>query len=88
MYQEKYPNNKVSYDSFREIFNRDYNFSFGYPRKDTCSTCDTNKSRKAQFDQSIASATNEDEKLDLRTDLKQFLVEEKLHLSKVLSSMN
>lgn len=81
MYQESNPNCKISYDSFREIFNHDYNFSFGYPRKDTCSTCDSNKSKKAAFETSIASAS-EAEKIILQNDLDKLLVEEKLHLSK------
>lgn len=40
MYKTKYPNNPVSYDSYRKIFETNYNISFGYPRSDTCSHCD------------------------------------------------
>lgn len=31
---------KVSYDYYRKIFLTEFNISFGYPRVDTCSTCD------------------------------------------------
>lgn len=34
-------NNQPSYESYRHIFNTQFNISFGYPRMDTCSTCDT-----------------------------------------------
>lgn len=81
MYTELNPNNKVSYDSFRDIFNNDYNFSFGYPRKDTCSTCDSNKSNKAAIEQSLATATD-DEKITLEENLNKLVIEEKLHLKK------
>lgn len=33
---EKYP----SYESYRHIFNTQFNIAFGYPRMDMCSTCD------------------------------------------------
>lgn len=40
LYKEAHPNNHVSYDSYRNIFNSNYNIGFGYPRTDTCSNCD------------------------------------------------
>lgn len=40
MFKDKYPGIKVSYQTYREIFKRDFNLSFGYPRSDTCSQCD------------------------------------------------
>lgn len=30
----------MSYETYRQIFNKDFNISFGYPRSDTCSSCD------------------------------------------------
>jgi hypothetical protein len=46
MYSELYPNNPVSYEFYRNVFNTEYNFGFGYPRKDSCSKCDEFKARK------------------------------------------
>lgn len=40
MFKEKYTACKISYDSYREIFNTKFNIAFGYPRSDTCSFCD------------------------------------------------
>lgn len=40
MFKEKFPSVKVSYESYRLMFNNKFNISFGYPRSDTCSTCD------------------------------------------------
>lgn len=40
MFKIKYPDIKVSYETYRNIFNTKFNISFGYPRIDTCSFCD------------------------------------------------
>ena len=40
LYCERYPDDKVSRESYRKIFTEKFNIGFGYPRKDTCSTCD------------------------------------------------
>ena len=40
MFKQVYPTEKVSYETYRNIFNTKFNISFGYPRSDTCSTCD------------------------------------------------
>lgn len=42
MFEEKYPDCYVSYERYRAIFaiTSHFNISFGYPRTDTCSTCD------------------------------------------------
>lgn len=39
MFKEKYPDTQVSCKSYRKIFSENFNISFGYPRSDTCSTC-------------------------------------------------
>ena len=39
MFQQNNPNVNVSYDTYKHIFNTKFNFSFGYSRTDTCSTC-------------------------------------------------
>lgn len=49
MFKEKFPNVKLSYESYRTIFNTEYNISFGYPRTDTCPTCDEHISKRKQF---------------------------------------
>ncbi|CAH1099712.1 unnamed protein product [Psylliodes chrysocephalus] len=40
MFKQVYPEEKVSCETYRNIFNTQFNISFGYPRSDTCSTCD------------------------------------------------
>lgn len=55
MYMEKYPNNPVSYEYYRNIFSTEYNISFGYPRKDSCSKCDEIKVKKASLEMEKAN---------------------------------
>ncbi|CAH1964672.1 unnamed protein product [Acanthoscelides obtectus] len=40
MFCELNPSMKVSYESYRTVFNTKFNIAFGYPRTDTCCSCD------------------------------------------------
>lgn len=40
LFQEKFPDIKASYDTYRSIFRSDFNLRFGTPRSDTCKVCD------------------------------------------------
>lgn len=91
MYIEKYQN-KVSYETYRNIFNTKHNISFGYPRKDTCSSCDSYKVNKKSLEDRLAKLQagrpNEDDTEDLdfaqdrSKDLKNLEREHELHLRK------
>ena len=37
---QKYTANLLSYETYRSIFVKEFNISFGHPRTDTCSSCD------------------------------------------------
>lgn len=56
LFKEKHPNVKCSYDSYRDIFNTKFNISFGYPRKDTCTTCDKMKVKIEAVDTELNNA--------------------------------
>lgn len=58
----------VSLDIYRRTFNNEYNLHFHVPQKDTCSTCDAYKLKKA--------ATTDD------NEIRQFEVEHEVHLRK------
>lgn len=40
LFKEAYPSIVVSEQSYREVFNTEFNIAFGYPRTDTSSACD------------------------------------------------
>lgn len=82
MYNEKNPDHKMQYESFRCIFENDFNISFGYPRKDTCSTCDTLKAELSVLSDQSVSCEDEAIKMKALLDLKVKLREKELHLRK------
>lgn len=70
LYQEKYePQVKESGAKpevkewlYRKIFNEEFNLSFGYPRSDTCETCDI-------LNVAIRSSISEDERVEKQEEL-------------------
>lgn len=85
LYKIAYPNNKVSLEKYRQIFNSNFNLSFGYPRCDTCSTCDelTVNIESIQTKLALpATADNRNDFAKLNCDLKTLLQKKELHLRK------
>lgn len=79
MYIEKYPNNPVSYEYYRNIFTTEYNISFGYPRKDSCSKCDEIKAKKTSLEK---EKVNEPKSFAKDSELKNLDLMYSLHLRK------
>lgn len=73
MYKTKNPNNPVSYDSYRKIFETNYNISFGYPRSDTCSHCDDLDAKIELLKKSGCENSDSDDKLKQLDKLNQEL---------------
>ena len=57
LFLEKYPEFKnpvtFSEQSYREIFNNEYNVRFGHLRKDTCSTCDSYRMQLVEVEKKL-----------------------------------
>lgn len=81
MYSEKYPHLKVSLETYRKIFNEDYNISFGYPRTDTCSTCDKLKAQIDILNKELSEASA-NEKVSIENRIKTLTTESQLHKMK------
>uniref|UniRef100_A0A2A4K6G5 Uncharacterized protein n=1 Tax=Heliothis virescens TaxID=7102 RepID=A0A2A4K6G5_HELVI len=79
MYNEKNPDNKVSYETYRNFFNKNFNISFGYPRMDTCSTCDEFQAEKKHFEIKIASLPDGHEKSQILSQLRRLEIENLAH---------
>ena len=79
LYKERYPHDKLVYESYRLTFNNEFDIGFGYPRTDTCSACD-------QFLVKIANATKiltaDPANEALQQDLKQLKFQRDLHQRK------
>ena len=93
LFKEKYPKSRVNYNKYREIFNKNFNIGFGYPRKDTCSECDRytvlQQAEKAETEKGNDSTANNDAEnradVDCNTksiDIGKIAQERELHLRK------
>lgn len=56
LYEQRYPEFSISYESYRTVFNNFFNISFGYPRTDTCSTCDRFTAEKRALDMKLEAS--------------------------------
>lgn len=66
LFTETYPAVKVSYKSYRGIFNKHFNISFSLPWIDTCSTCDeyAAKVKCFELEKSTCSNVNDLKRID------------------------
>lgn len=78
LFMEKYPNIKISYEKFRETFVGHFNISFGYPRTDTCATCDEQKAKESVIQKSLENSSGDD-RAKLENDLNDLQNQMKLH---------
>ncbi|KAJ8871631.1 hypothetical protein PR048_027958 [Dryococelus australis] len=78
MFLERNVGIEVSYEKFR-VPAQNYNFSFGYPRTHTCSTCDAYKAQEADIETLKANATYLDEMRQLEDQLRSLHIEMELH---------
>jgi hypothetical protein len=84
MYNEMYPNHKVSDSSYRAIFQQCYNIGFGYPRTDTCSKCDETRVNLEQLRNKLANLkqSNADRIASVNAEIRSFEIQQELHLRK------
>lgn len=82
MYNETNKDNTVGFTTFRDIFDSKFNISFGYPRKDTCSTCDVLKAEISVLEEKINGADDKKTKDTLSQDLTKKQKEKEIHLAK------
>ncbi|CAH1099465.1 unnamed protein product [Psylliodes chrysocephalus] len=94
MFKNMHPGNKVSYEIHRTIFTTDFNIAFGYPRTDTCSTCDEYLAKIKSLEHEKQNASNENPvytspnkkqkigrtKEDITAEIKQLTTLHDLHL--------
>lgn len=79
MFKEVYPSCSISYESYRKIFTTCSNISFGYPRSDTCSICDTFLANVKCLEKNINQQYNEFERKRLEHDLRKITITNNVH---------
>lgn len=100
MFKELHPSCKVSYETYRTTFVKNFNISFGYPRTDTCSTCDEYLSKKKvlkfeaeKADTGPTAGCSKNEKPNksrdiLLNEIKELTTMHEVHLAKAKSFYN
>jgi len=82
LFLENNPGMEISYEKFREHFTTNFNISFGYPRTDTCSTCDALKAKEESIDKAKINTNDAEELHQLDAQLKTLQTKRELHLKK------
>lgn len=79
LYKEKgFP--VVSYEFYRKVFNTKFNIKFGYPRSDTCSTCDKFQADKKVLDLELSEKSlSTEERSTIEEKLKKLTVDNDVH---------
>lgn len=72
-------NSSISYESYRTVFNRDFNISFGYLRTDTCSICDEYLAKLRCLEKEKRGKSSPDESSDIDKQIKRLTIENKVH---------
>lgn len=81
LFKEQNPWIKDSlYETDRQIFNNNFNIGFGYPRTDTCSTCDEFKVQKKILEFELKSSLSDTEKRTIDTNLIGMESDKNIHL--------
>lgn len=81
MVKTMHPGSVVSYETYRTIFTTDFNIAFGYPRTDTCSTCDEYLAKTKCLEHEKQNESNRS-KEDITAEIKQLTTLHDLHLFK------
>ncbi|XP_065667483.1 uncharacterized protein LOC136087833 [Hydra vulgaris] len=84
LFKLAYPTVKVGYETYRVIFNNNFNIGFGFPRKDTCLACDEFFVNIKHNDQELLNAVDEDI-IKLKKIKKDLETEHELHTRKAAS---
>ncbi|XP_072390766.1 uncharacterized protein [Diabrotica undecimpunctata] len=72
----------LSYETYRQIFNKHFNISFGYPRSDTCNACDHFLAELKVLHNKLNETIDASEKQKIEVEIKRITLSNSLHKSK------
>ncbi|CAG9829584.1 unnamed protein product [Diabrotica balteata] len=72
----------ISFEFYRKIFNNNFNIKFGFPRSDTCSSCDKYTAVKTALLKNKNDSTTPENDTKILQELRKKKIEHKLHLRK------
>lgn len=76
------------FNILRKLPNGNFNISFGYPRTDTCSTCDQYLSKIKCLENELSSKTVADEQKHLNTEIRNLTTENRVHKARAQEFYN
>lgn len=79
LFQAQHPDIKASAESYRKILVNEFNIAFGYPRSDTCSSCDEYQANIKLIDAQLKDKPLDNELLRKRADAE---TENNVHLAR------
>ncbi|PSN52493.1 hypothetical protein C0J52_11211 [Blattella germanica] len=82
MFKCKYPDVKVSYETYRDIFSKDFNIAFGYPRTDTCGECDEYIAKRKSLEAEIKMKSSQEEIQSLSCEINKLELNNTVHKKK------
>ena len=80
LFREAHPYFAITYETYRRVFFNDFNIGFGYPKKDTCATCDELVLKLEHVKNDISK--NQGEVNVLRVEKEKVTTEHELHKRK------
>lgn len=72
-------NSAVSYESYRTIFNNEFNIAFGYPRSDTCSACDEFLAKIKSLQKELKEKQSAEQQGQVNAEITRLQTENKVH---------
>ncbi|CAH1114871.1 unnamed protein product [Psylliodes chrysocephalus] len=82
MYCQLQNSKNLSYETNRSLFNKEFNISFGYPRTDTCSTCDEFLAKIRCLETEKREQKNAEDVIKIEKKIKDLRTENKVHKRK------
>ena len=79
LYKDAHPFNKVPLTSYKKAFYNNFNISFGYPRCDTCSTCDEYIVKYKEIQQESSASENDETKTEILKKQKELEFQQEIH---------
>lgn len=68
-YSDKFFNEPISYEAYRQILIKDVNISFVYPRSDICSACDEHIVNLKSLQKKLTSTVDNKTQFELQSEM-------------------
>ncbi|KAG5899095.1 hypothetical protein JTB14_021598 [Gonioctena quinquepunctata] len=88
LYKEKYSRKPVSYETYRTIFTTKFNIAIGFPRCDTCSSCDEFNATLKVLGSKLSETLDVEEKDDIDSEIRRKTIENEVHKKNSMNNVD